>query len=110
MEWDKRKRLIIRLFTALFVVSVSSAVISGGIINGFGLFGEVKASVALEEEKKQEKETAAKKEKAAYVREINGFNIWFEVFCILVCLIFAVYMIKLPRGRTMVTLKVRMDD
>lgn len=107
---DKKKRIIIRLFTALFAVSVSAAVIPGGIINAYGLFGEVKAFAATEEQQEQENEAAINEAKAFHAKGTNLFNIWFELLCVLICLAVAAYMIKLPRGRTIVTLKVRMDD
>ncbi len=107
---DKKKGMITRLFTVLFAVSVSVAVIPGGIVNTYGLFGELKAFSVMEEQQEQEKEAGAREVKAAYVKGINLFNIWLELLCSLVCLIAVVYMIKLPRGRTIVTLKVRMDN
>lgn len=107
---DKKKRMMIRLFTVLFAVSVSAAVIPGGIINAYGLFGEVKAFAATEEQQEQEKEGAVNEAKAFHAKGINLFNVWFELLGIIVCLIAGVYIIKLPRGRTIVTLKVRMDD
>ena len=107
---DKKKRIIIRLFTALFAVSVSAAVIPGGIINAYGLFGEVKAFAATEKQQEQENEAAINEAKAFHAKGTNLFNIWFKLLGIIVCLIAGVYIIKLPRGRTIVTLKVRMDD
>lgn len=110
MLTDKRKRIIIRLFTVLFTVTVWTAVIPGSIINAYGLFGEVKAFAATEEQQEQEKEAAVNEAKVFHAKGINLFNVWFELLGIIVCLIAGVYIIKLPRGRTIVTLKVRMDD
>lgn len=107
---DRKKRMILRLFTVLFAVSVSAAVIPGGIINAYGLFGEVKAFAAIEEQQEQEKEAAVNEAKVFHAKGINLFNVWFELLGIIACLTAVVYMIKLPRGRTIVTLKVRMDD
>lgn len=110
MLTDNRKRIIIRLFTVLFAVTLWTAVIPGGIINAYGLFGEVRAFTAMDEQQEQEKESAIYEAKAFRAKGINLFNIWFELLGILVCLIADAYIIKLPRGRTIVTLKVRMDN
>lgn len=110
MWTDKKKRILIRLFTVFFAITVSAAGLPCGIINAYGLFGEVKAFAVTKEWQEQENEGAVREVKTAYAKGINLFNIWFELLGVLVCLIAAVYMIKLPRGRTIVTLKVRMDD
>lgn len=97
---DKKKRILIRLFTVFFAVSVSAAGLPCGIVNAYGLFGEVKAFAVTKEWQEQEKEATVREVKTAYAKGINLFNIWFELLGVLVCLIAAVYMIKLPEGRT----------
>lgn len=108
---DKRKHWVIRLFLALFTVSVSVAIIPCGIINAYGLFGEIKA-VSVTEDKDQ---IVANVKAYCYketqkIKGINIFNIWFELLVSIICICFTAYMIKLPREDTIVTLKVRMDN
>ena len=108
---DRRKYWRLRLFFVLFTMSVSVAILPCGIINVHGLFGEVTAHVIVED-KEQEiigiKDVVYKKVQTA--KGINILNIWFELLIIVVCIIFCANLFKLPRGDTIVTLKVRMDD
>ena len=108
---DKKKYWIIRLFIVLFTMSVSVAILPCGIINVHGLFGEVTTYVVVED---KEQEIVSIKDvdniKVQTVKGINILNIWFELLIIVVCISFCANLIKLPRGDTIVTLKVRMDD
>ena len=108
---DKKKYWINRLFIVLFAMSVSVAILPCGIINVQGLFGEVTTYVVVED-KEQEivsiKDVDHKKFQTA--KGINILNIWFELLITVVCISFCANLIKLPRGDTIVTLKVRMDD
>lgn len=108
---DKRKHWIIRVFLILFMISVSVAVIPCEIINVHGLFGEILTSAVVED---KEQETAniksAEHKKLQTAKGINIVNIWFEVLIAVVCISFFANLIKLPRGDTIITLKVRMDD
>lgn len=107
---NKRKHWAIRLFLVFFTISVSVAVIPCGIINVHGLFGEIVTSAAAED---KEQETVNIKsiihEKVQAVKGVNIFNVWFEILTAIVCISFCADLIKLPRGETIVTLKVRMD-
>ena len=108
---DKKKYWIIGLFFVLFTMSVSVAILPCGIINVHGLFGEVTTYVVVED---KEQEIVSIKDvdniKVQTVKGINILNIWFELLIIVVCISFCANLIKLPRGDTIVTLKVRMDD
>jgi hypothetical protein len=110
LEMKDKKQWFIRLLILLFAVSVSTTVIPCGIINTYGLFGEFKSSAIM-----QDKETEKADIRQVYVRrqQIKGeniYNIWYEVWLCIICMIFIFYMIRLPRGDTIVTLKVRMDN
>lgn len=108
---DKRKYWLVRLFTVLFTISVSVTVVPCGIVNVHGLFGEIKSSVITEDKDQMiEKTTSRQSLNIQKVKGINFFNIWFELLPLLICLCFALYLIKLPREDTIVTLKVRMDN
>lgn len=108
---DKKRHWAIRLFLVFFTISVSVAVIPSGIINIHGLFGEIVTSIAAED---KEQETVHIKsiahEKVQTIKGVNISNIWFEVLMAVVCIRFCINLIKLPRGDTIVTLKIRMDN
>lgn len=107
----RKKYWILRLFFVLFTISVSVAILPCGIINVHSLFGEITAHVIVKD-KEQEiisiKDAGCKKVQTA--KGINILNIWFELLIIVVCITFCANLIKLPRGDTIVTLKVRMDN
>lgn len=108
---DRKKYWILRLFFVLFTMSVSVAILPCGIINVHGLFGEVTAHIIVEDNEQEIiniKEVGHKKVQT--VRGINILNIWFEFLITVVCISLCANLIKLPRGDTIVTLKVRMDD
>jgi hypothetical protein len=110
LEMKNKKQWIIRLLILLFTVSVSTTVIPCGIINTIGLFGEVKSSIVMED-----KETEKANVKQIFVKrqQTNGeniYNIWYEIWVCIICMILIFYMFRLPKGNTIVTLKVRMDD
>ena len=106
----KNKRYwIIHMFIMLFTISISVTVIPCGIVNVYGALGEVYSSVTIE----VEKETQLANDEVSEARKtkgINIYNVWF-ILCIIVLYIsFVEYVIRLPRGDTIVTLKVRMDN
>lgn len=107
----KKKYWIIRLFFVLFTMSVSVAVLPCGIINVHGLFGEVITSTVVED---KEQEIANIKsidhEKVKTAKGANIFNIRFEILIAVVCISFCASLTKFPRGDTIVTLKVRMNN
>ena len=107
----RKKYWILRLFFALFTISVSVAILPCEIINIHGFFGEVTTHVIVEDE---EQEIISIKDvghkKVQTVKSANIFNIWFELLIAVVCVSFCANFIKLPQGDTIVTLKVRMDD
>ena len=107
---ENKKRWLLRLFILLFSVSVSATVLPSGIVNVYGLFGEITSSAVTEEKDSEIVDERQIYELAKKVKGINVYNIWFEVWICIICMIFIAYMIRLPRGDTMVSLKVRMDD
>lgn len=106
-----KKSWIIRLFLAFFTLSVSVTVIPCGVINTYGLFGETTASFITEDKEQTiANETAKSLNRHQKVKGSNIFNIWFEILVLVICIRFITYLIKLPRGDTIITLKVRMDN
>ena len=99
-----------RLFVLLFTVSISVTVIPCNSINVIGLFGEIRSSSVINDNK-----IHGAIEKQVYIKAhknkgINIFNIWYELWYSIVCIIFIMYLSRLPRGDTIITLKVRMDN
>lgn len=108
---DKKKYWIIRLFFVLFSMSVSIAILPCGIINVHGLFGEVVTSTVVEDKGKEIVNIKSiDHEKVQTVKGVNILNVWFEIMIAVVCISFCANLAKLPRGDTIVTLKVRMDN
>lgn len=107
---EKKNRWLIRLFILLFSTSVSVAVLPIGIVNVYGLFGEITASSVTEDKDSEIVNERRIYEFAKQAKGINIYNICFEVRVYILCIVFIAYMIRLPRGDTIVSLKVRMDD
>ena len=106
---NQKSKLLLRWFILLFTVSVSVTVIPYSGIYALGLFGEVKASTVTENNNFLEKSEKQVYTDSHKYKGINFFNIWYELWCIIIYMIFIMYKDKLPRGDTIVTLKVRMD-
>ena len=104
----KENHWMMRLCILLFSISVSVAIVPCGVVNVYGALGEVYSSTTIE----AEKETQFFKAEVSKVRKekgINVYNVWFILCVIVLCIAFIEYSIRLPRGDTIVTLKVRMD-
>ena len=103
---DKKKYWIIRLFFVLFSMSVSIAILPCGIINVYGLFGEVITSIVVEDKEQEISNLKAIDiEKVQTEKGLNIFNMWFELLITVVCISFCANLVKLPRGDTIVTLR-----
>lgn len=110
LNMNKKDRFFLRLFILFFTVSVSVTIIPYGSICVLGLFGELKSSIVTEDNnivEEVEKQVDIQSHKC---KGINIINIWYKLWCSIICLIFVMYMGKLLRGDTIVTLKVRMDN
>jgi hypothetical protein len=110
LEMKNKKQWLIRLLILLFTVSVSTAVIPCGIINTIGLFGEVKSSTVTEDKETEKANIRQIFIKKQQTKGQNIYNIWHEVWVCIICMTLIFYMFRLPRGDTIVTLKIRMDD
>lgn len=106
----RKDQVLLRLLISLFAVSISVAVISCGIVNTPGLFGEVRSQTVTEDKDAEMEEESRISVKKHLVTGVFYYNIWFEIWICILCMIFAAYMFCLPRGDTIVTWKVRMDD
>ena len=107
---EKKKRRLLRLFILLFSVSVSVTALPGSLVNVYGLFGEITASFVTEDQDSEIVEERQVYKPVKQVRGINIYNVWFEVWICIICLIYTAYMLRLPGVDTIVSQKVRMDN
>jgi hypothetical protein len=108
---NKRNYLVVRLFIVFFTISVSVAVLPCGIINVYGLFGEkITSTVVVDKEQEAINIKSTDHKKVQTAKGENIFNLWFEILIAVICISFCANLVKLPRGDTIVTLKVRMDN
>ncbi len=107
---NKKQRFLLRLFILHFTVSVSVTVIPCNSTNIIGLFGEIKSSTVTENNQFHEALEKQIYMKSRKNKGINIINIWYELWCSIVCMIFIKYLSRLPRGDTIITLKVRMNN
>lgn len=108
---NNRLKRLIRLVLILFTVSVSVTVLPSSTIFIQGLFGEIKATTIVEDKEQEAAQIKEiKHEKVQNTKGINFINIWFVLFAIIICFTYLSYNIRLPRGDTIITLKVRMDN
>lgn len=106
---NNKKHWIIHLFIMLFTISISVAIVPCGVVNVYGALGEVYSSVTVEAEKETQL-ARAEVSKARKTKGINIYNLWFIICVAVLYISFVEYVIRLPRGDTIVTLKVRMDN
>lgn len=107
---NKKHSFFVRLFILLFTVSVSVTIIPCNSIYTLGLFGEVKSSTVSEDSNFLGELDKQDYTKSCKHKGINIINIWYELWCSIVCMIFIMYLSRLPRGDTLITFKVRMDN
>lgn len=105
-----KKNLLIKLFILLFGLSVSMTVIPCGMVNTYGLFGEMQSITVTEADRAGREEISTVSKKCHNFKGVNIYNIWFEIAAVIICLIFTLYMFRLPREETIITLKVRLDN
>lgn len=105
-----KKQWIIRLFIILFSISVSVTVLPCGIINTHGLFGEIATSTVTNDADKSDFWESYVFENRKQITGINIYNIWFEIWICIICMIYIQYMFCLPGEDTIITFKVRMDN
>lgn len=104
------KQWLIRLLMLLFSVSVSVTVFPCGVINAYGLFGEVTSSIVTEDKDSSISDESQVFKTKRNIKSINIFNVWFEIWISIICSAYLEYVFRLPRGDTIVTLKVRIND
>ncbi len=99
-----------KLFIFLFSVSVFITVLPSGLINTYGLFGEITSSTATSDEDSKISEESKVFKTRKWFKGVNVYNIWFEIWLCIICLIFASYILRLPSGDSIISVKVRMNN
>lgn len=106
-----KKYLVMRWFLMLFTLSVSVAILPCGIANAHGLFGEITASIVVEDREQEIVDIESRQqEKYQKWKGINIINVCFECLIIVTCISFWAKQCKLPPKGTIITQKVRMNN
>lgn len=104
------KQWLIRRLLFWFTVSISITVLPCGVIHTYSLFGEITSSVVTNDNDSEISDESYKIESRKQVVGISFYNIWFEIWIFVICIIFVEHMRRLPRENTVVTLKIRMNN
>ena len=108
---EKSRYCLFHWFLFLFLLSVSVSAFPCTVVNSLGLFGEVKASVVICEEREEAAEASVRRnQESRQVKGIRIFNIWFMLSALILYFSYVQYESGLPEKDTIVTLKVRMDN
>lgn len=108
---NRKKQLVVKTMILLFTVSVSVAAVPGTGIHSYGLFGEIK-TISINDNNKEVVISAIPHsiKSANKVISLNVFNIWFEIVIAIILLKYTMFWVKLPCFKTIVSMKVRMND
>lgn len=94
----------------LFALFVTIPITSYTYVRGYGLFGELKTLIVVNENKEEiaevsPKAVVKKKQKGKHI-----LNLWLLILAYIVCLRLLAHSIKLPKTDTIVGKKVRMNN
>ncbi len=111
MSKEKHMNIWKRLFILCFTISVSIAVLPAGIINTYGMFGDVQARTVIHESQEETEELVAKAiYKQQHSKGINVYNVWLYLLICIIVIAYTIYCYRLPRGDTIITFKIRMNN
>lgn len=107
---EKNSHYLMRVFLLLFVLSVTVPIIPCSYISNYGLFGELKSSVIVSEDREEISEVSTKinirkKQKGKII-----FNCWLLLLVYIVCVSLLAHSFQLPRADTIVAKKIRMNN
>lgn len=108
-DMNSKKKFLVRLFLLLFTVSISTSVLPGAMVQARGLFGEVTASAAQEQEQVAE-HSYRQQIRPQQSKGCNIYNLWFLLSVGVVWICRRAHLCKLPREDTIIGLKVRMNN
>ncbi len=101
---------LMRLFFLVFILSVAVPASPYSFVPGYGLFGELKSLVVINEDKEEISEVSSKITVRRKQKGKNIFNRWLFVSAYIVCLRLLACSIPLPETDTIVAKKVRMNN
>lgn len=99
-----------RLFLLLFALYVTVPMISCSYVPSYGLFGESKSLVVVNENKEEIFEISSRITVQRKQKGNNIFNLWLLVLAYITCLRLLVHRMKLSKADTIVAKKVRMNN
>ena len=79
-------------------------------MSSYGLFGELKTLIVINENKEETAEVSSKVTVQKKQKGKNIFNLWFYFLVLITCLRLLAHRIKLPKADTIVAKKVRMNN
>ncbi len=106
----KNSHYLMRLFLLLFVLFATVPTISYSCVPSYGLFGELKSLVVVNENKEEISEISSKVTVQRKQKGKNIFNLWLIVLAHIVCLQLLAHSIKSPKADTIIAKKVRMNN
>lgn len=98
----KNSHYLMRLFLLIFALSTIVPILSCSRVPSYGLFGELKSLVVVNEDKEELSEISSKVTIEKKQKCKNIFNLWLIVLAHIVCLQLLAYSIKLPKADTIV--------
>ncbi|WP_029503522.1 hypothetical protein [Lachnoclostridium phytofermentans] len=110
------KKFIYRIFILLFMIDISFSVIPSGIIQSYGLFGELTSNVAVEKQErsilsKSIKYSIKKRYKPKPVREQMKLEYeWLLLVIIIILIKYLMSGVILSKVKTPVVMRVRMNN
>lgn len=106
----KNSYCLMRLLFLLFALYVTVPSIPYSYVPGYGLFGELKSWVVVNENKEEILEVSSKITVQKKQKGKNIFNLWLFILAYIACLRLLAHSVKLPKADTIVAKKVRMNN
>lgn len=103
-----RRHWLIRIFVLLFGLQTAVTALPSLTANAVGMFGEIKAVYATDENEAEEK-SVVQSNQSVRVKGSNFFNIWFYATAVVALLVYCIYGRRLPKFATPVSRQVRMN-
>lgn len=107
---EKNSHYLMRVFLLLFVLSITVPIIPCSYIPNYGLFGELKSSVIVSEDKEEISEVSSNINIRKKQKGKNIFNFWLLILAYIICVCLLAHSFQLPRADTIVTKKIRMNN
>jgi len=110
MQMTKKNSHCLMWLFLLLALSVTVPIISYNYVISYGLFGELKSLVVVNENKEEISEVSSKLTVRRKQKGENIFNLWILVLAYIDSLRLLAHSIRLPKADTIVAKKVRMNN